>query len=39
MSYLASTKDGIKSYGTALVRVRRKFSDEALWIRGLAIKI
>jgi hypothetical protein len=32
---LYSTKVWIKSYGSALVRIRWKFSDEALWIRGL----
>ena len=30
------TKVWIKSYGSALVRIRWKFSDEALWIRGLS---
>ena len=30
-----STKVWIKSYESALVRIRWKFSDEALWIRGL----
>ena len=29
-----SAKVGIKSYGSALVRVRWRVSDEALWIRG-----
>jgi hypothetical protein len=31
------TKVWIKSYGSALVRIRWKFSDKALWIRGLPI--